>query len=205
MNDIIEQYLCNVKDEYLKFLNDIDLEQINNAVKIIEKCKQAHGRVHITGIGKPSHIAGYIASLMSSTGTPSYKLDATESLHGSAGQVNANDVVIAISNSGQTKELNNALVYIKKIGAKVIGVSGKIDSWLFENSDAFLYAGVSKEGDSMNKPPRLSILVEMTILQVLSVALQEKSNITLEQYLLWHPGGSLGETTRLQLGEKVCK
>ena len=163
------------------------------AKQIILKTEQNGGRVHITGIGKPSYVAGYIASLLSSTGTPSYVLHGTEAIHGSSGQVLKGDVVIAISNSGETEELKQTVKTVKNNGAILIGVSGNEASWLSKNSEIHLYAGVKHEGDSLNKPPRASILVETLVLQILSVLLQESKEITDEKYIKWHPGGALGK------------
>ena len=161
---------------------------------MILDAKQNGGRVHVTGIGKPSHVSQYISALLSSTGTPAYFLDATESVHGSAGQVVKGDVVIAISNSGETLELQRTIEALKKLGVKIVSVTGDKSSWLAKNSDFALFAGVEEEGDSFNKPPRASIIAEILILQAVSIVLQEKSHLNMEQYHLWHPGGSLGKS-----------
>lgn len=148
-------------------------------------------------------MAEYIAALNSSIGTPTYFLDTTEAVHGSAGQVLPEDIVIAISNSGQTDELKRTILALKKIGAKIIGVTGGASSWLSENVDVFLFAGVTKEGDDLNKPPRTSILAEIIILQSLSILLQQAENIDLNDYYLWHPGGALGQSILEEKGAKV--
>ena len=113
-----------------------------------------------------------------------------------AGQVAEQDVVIVISNSGNTAELKQTVTTLKQNRAVIIAVCGNTDSWLYANSDAQLYAHVEQEGDRLNKPPRASILVELLVLQSLSVLLQYRKNITGKDYLKWHPGGSLGERTR---------
>ena len=107
--------------------------------------------MHVTGIGKPGHVAGYAASLLSSTGTPTYELHGTEAVHGSAGQVLPGDVVIAISNSGETTELKATVETLKNNGARLIALTGKADSWLAKQGDVTLIAGVKQEGDPMNK------------------------------------------------------
>lgn len=195
----VTDYISAIEENYQYFLKNVVLEDLEKAANLILLSKKAGGRVHVTGIGKPSHIAQYISALLSSTGTKAYFLDATETVHGSAGQVEAGDVVIAISNSGETLELKAAISALKNIGAKLIGVSGGRDSWLEKQSDVFLYAGVMSEGDSTNKPPRLSILAEVTVLQCLSILLQEASDLTMEKYYKWHPGGQLGDSVRKQL------
>jgi len=163
------------------------------AVELILASEKAGGRIHITGIGKPSYVAGYIASLMSSTGTPTYVLHGTEAIHGSSGQVREGDVVIAISNSGETAELKATVTTVKNNGAKIISVSGNSESWLAKEGDAFLFAGVKREGDALNRAPRASILAEILVLQGLSIILQDIKGLTPVQYVKWHPGGALGK------------
>lgn len=192
--EAIESYIDTVSEEARNYAKSIDRIKIIEAAKLVASVEQNHGRIHVTGIGKPSHVAQYIAALFSSIGTPTYFLDGTEAIHGSAGQVNYGDVVIAISNSGQTEELKKAIITLKNNGAKIIGVSGGKKSWLYNNSDVFLYAGVNNEGDKLNKPPRLSILAEIFVLQCLSICLQQHNQLDLNMYYKWHPGGALGES-----------
>ncbi|AMC94668.1 carbohydrate isomerase [Erysipelothrix larvae] len=179
-------------------LNDlslgIDPNELVKAKQLILEAEKHGKRVHVTGIGKPGHVAGYIASLLSSTGTPAYFLDGTEAVHGSSGQVCQGDVVIAISNSGETQELQATVETLRRNHAKIISVTGGKVSWLAKNGDVFLYAGVHEEGDSLNKPPRASILAEVLVLQALSILLQEEKSLTPDQYVKWHPGGSLGKS-----------
>lgn len=192
----LETYLERSTGEYEAFVEAIDYQAVIKAKQLILEAQQRHGRVHVTGVGKPAHVAGYIASLLSSTGTPAYELHATEAVHGSSGQVLAGDVVIAISNSGETKELQATVQTVKANGARIIAVTGNRNSYLAGNADVVLHAGVTQEGDVLNKPPRTSILAEIAVLQVLSVALQYEYNLTPADYVRWHPGGALGESIR---------
>lgn len=196
MNENIESYLENVEEQISKFINNIDIESVNKAATIILDCEKRGGRVHVTGIGKPGHVAGYVASLLSSTGTPTYELHGTEAVHGSAGQVIEGDVVIAISNSGETMELEATVNTLLSNKAHVISCTGKADSWLAKHSEVCLLAHVDEEGDTLNKAPRSSILAEILVLQCLSVILQEIKGLTLDQYVKWHPGGSLGKSIK---------
>lgn len=170
----------------------IDKEQLYKAMNIILHSEKNGGRIHITGIGKPGHVAAYMASLLSSTGTPTYFLHGTECVHGSAGQLVPGDVVIAISNSGETVELKATINAIKKNGCKVISVTGNPDSFLAKAGDAFLKAHIDQEGGPLNKAPRASIISETIVLQMLSVLLQSHKQILPAQYVTWHPGGKLG-------------
>lgn len=198
----LTNYLDHSKAELNAFMENIDFDALNAAKELILDAEKKHNRVHVTGIGKPGHVAGYVASLLSSTGTPSYELHGTEAVHGSAGQVMSGDVVIAISNSGETSELKGTVQTLKQNGAKLIAVSGNPESWLSKQGDVFLYAGVKQEGDTMNKPPRSSILAEITVLQCLSVMLQYAKELTPQVYVKWHPGGALGASIRKSEGDK---
>lgn len=200
MTVTIDNFKDNIKNEVDTFIDAIDQETLEAAKDLICETKKAHGRIHITGIGKPSHVSHYMASLFSSTGTPAYFLDGTEAVHGSAGQVLPGDVVIAISNSGNTEELKKSVITLKNNGAKTIGVTGNKNSWLAANTDVFLFAGVDKEGDTLNKPPRASILAEIIVLQCLSVLLQEECRLDEQTYYKWHPGGALGASIKEKIG-----
>ena len=190
---------ASAEKEFCAFLAQQTPEAYEDAVALIEECRAAGHRVHVTGIGKPGHVAGYGASLLSSTGTPSYFLHGTEAVHGSCGQLVAGDVVIAISNSGETGELKSTVLAVKNNGCKTVGVSGNPNSWLAKNTDAFLFAGVNAEGGPLNRAPRNSVLAEMLTLQALSVALQAEKDWDPIRYVRCHPGGALGQ---LRDGEK---
>jgi D-arabinose 5-phosphate isomerase GutQ len=192
--EALQKYIALEMQEVNSFVEGIDLESVESAKQLILSAQANKNRVHVTGIGKPGHVAGYAASLLSSTGTPTYELHGTEAVHGSSGQVLPGDVVIAISNSGETKELQATVVTLKKNGAKIIAVTGNKNSWLAANADTALIAGVKQEGDTLNKPPRASILAEIIILQALSVSLQYEKQLNLEEYVKWHPGGAIGQS-----------
>lgn len=179
--------------EFDKYVDNIDMESVIKAAEIIIDAKKNGNRLHITGIGKPAHIAGYAASLISSTGTPAYFLHGTEAVHGSCGQLSEGDIVICISNSGETAELKATAMAIKNNGCRIISVTGNPESWLGKYGEVCLTAGVEQEGGVLNRAPRASILAETYILQCLSVVLQEASNITPVEYVKRHPGGSLGQ------------
>lgn len=199
IENTVPEFLDILSNEISTFIASIDEIAINKACNLIIESEKNHGRVHVTGIGKPGHVSGYISSLLSSTGTPAYTLHGTEAVHGSSGQVVPGDVVIAISNSGETKELKATVETLKANKAKIIGVSGNSDSWLKNASDVFIFAGIKEEGDSLNKAPRGSIIAETIALQSLSIALQYAKGLDAEQYLRWHPGGSLGESIRKEI------
>ncbi len=189
-----EQYIDIVKGEIVRFLDyKINYEELIKAVNLIINIERNKKRVHVTGIGKPSHVATYIASLLSSVGTPAYFLNGTEAVHGSSGQCENGDIVICISNSGETMELIATVKTLRKNGCKIIGVTGNYQSYLAKVSDVYLFAGVEQEGGPLNRAPRASVLVEMIILQQLSVMLQAYKEMSPQQYIQYHPGGSLGK------------
>lgn len=182
-----------VSEEMAKVLSGINEDVFATSAEIILKAEENGNRIHITGIGKPAHIAGYMASLMSSTGTPTYFLHGTEAVHGSCGQLVPGDVVICISNSGETSELKATAVAVRNNGCKIIAVTGNPESWLAKFADAHITAAVSNEGGPLNRAPRASILAETVMLQGLSVVLQEHRAITPAEYVMRHPGGTLGK------------
>lgn len=192
-NQAVEQFFAAVDTEFNAFLKARTAQEYQAAAQLILDAQAKGNRFHITGIGKPGHVSAYMASLFSSTGNPCYFLHGTEAVHGSCGQLVAGDVVICISNSGETGELKATVQAIKNNGCKVIGVSGNPDSWLAHESDAFLFAGIGQEGGPLNRAPRNSILAELLTLQALSVALQVENGWTPEQYVRCHPGGKLGQ------------
>lgn len=193
---VIREFLDIEFSEIENYIKNIDYSAIEEAKNLILEAESKNNRLHVTGIGKPGHVAGYAASLLSSTGTPTYELHGTEAVHGSAGQVLSGDVVIAISNSGETTELKATVETLKKNGAKIIAVTGNSESWLAKNAQVALIAGVKREGDPLNKPPRASIIAEIVMLQSLSVLLQETRGLTPQEYVRWHPGGALGQSIR---------
>lgn len=199
-----EAFTQTVSTELRSFLYAMDFSSLVTAADLIDNAMQRGNRVHISGIGKPAHIAGYIASVMSSTGTPAYFLHGTEAVHGSCGQLVPGDVVIFISNSGETQEMRATVSAVKNNGCRVIGVSRSESSWLARHSDLHLLANVSHEGGPLDRAPRLSILAETLILQALSVILQARRGITPQQYVSWHPGGSLGKLRENEKEASVC-
>ena len=201
----VKEFIEIESKEIQSFTEKINHETLVKARDLILEAEKNKNRVHVTGIGKPGHVAGYIASLLSSTGTSTYELHGTEAVHGSSGQVQPGDVVIAISNSGETNELKATVNTLKTNGAKIISVCGNLESWLAINADVALFAGVRQEGDSLNKPPRASILAEIIVLQCLSILLQNAKELNPTQYVKWHPGGSLGKsiTETLNKGENI--
>lgn len=189
----MREFTARAREAFDQFVDGVEDAEYVKAAELILASRQKGGRLHITGIGKPGHVSGYGASLLSSTGTPTYFLHGTEAVHGSCGQLVPGDVVVCISNSGETAEMKTTVTAIKNNGCEVIGVSGNPDSWLAKQSAAHLFAGVCCEGGPLNRAPRASILAENFVLQRLSVLLQANRGLDPKQYVMWHPGGTLGQ------------
>lgn len=192
-NKALTAFLESAKESFATFIGGIDPHACDEAASLILESQSRGGRIHVTGIGKPAHVAAYAASLLSSTGNPANFLHGTEAVHGSCGQLVAGDVVIAISNSGETAELKATVNAIHNNGCKVIAVTGNPESWLAKHSESTLFAGVTEEGGPLNRAPRNSVNAEMLILQALSVVLQVEKDWNPERYVRCHPGGKLGE------------
>lgn len=189
--------LLDVALEELTALRDRTTEaSFDAALSLIRDGCSNGARVHVTGIGKAEHVAHYSASLFSSIGTPATFLHATEVVHGSAGQVMADDVVIAVSNSGETEEICAAVDAVRNMGARIIVVTGNVDSSLAREAEVVLDAHVDREGGPLGLAPRTSVAAEILILAALSAALERAAGLTRDEYDRRHPAGVLGEPPR---------
>ncbi len=162
------------------------------AAVLIEESLAAGGRVHVTGLGKPEHVSRFAASLLSSTGTPASFLHTTEATHGSLGQIVEGDVVIAISNSGTTAETVGVARAVRAFGARVIAVTGDLESPLAAEALVTLDAGVAREGGPLDLAPRASVAAEVSVLAALSALLQDRAGFSRDDYAKRHPAGALG-------------
>src|SRR5262245_2709584 len=166
-------------------------ERFLAAVSLI-LARKKEGRVVITGIGKSGHIARKIASTLSSTGTPAYFMHAAEAGHGDLGLIGAEDILIAISNSGESDELVQLVRPVKQQGAKLIVIAGNHRSSLARAADVFLAARVAKEACPHNLAPTASTTAAMALGDALAVALLQARNFSAEDFHRAHPRGTLG-------------
>ena len=174
----------------LRIKNNLNEKEFNNAIEAIYNCK---GRVIITGMGKSGHIGNKIAATLSSTGTPAYFLHPAESTHGDSGIITRDDVIIAISNSGETQELLNLLPLLKRFGLTIISMTGNPNSTLGQASDIFLDISVEKEACPLGKAPTASTTVTLAVGDALAMCLLERRGFTQEDFLIFHPSGTLGK------------
>ncbi|MBO5590918.1 MAG: KpsF/GutQ family sugar-phosphate isomerase [Acidaminococcaceae bacterium] len=172
-------------------------EHFDAAVAMILECQ---GRVVMTGMGKSGIIAHKISATMASTGTPSFYLHPAEGIHGDLGMVTSNDVVIAMSNSGETGEVLNILPSLRRIGAKVIAMVGNVESTLAKNSDVVLDVGVKREACPLGLAPTSSTTAALAFGDALAMALMGQHHFTSKQFAVFHPGGSLGRKLLLTVG-----
>ena len=168
--------------------NRID-EGFVRACELILECK---GRVVIVGVGKSGHIGGKIAATLASTGTPAFFVHPGEASHGDLGMITPEDIVLAISNSGESKEILTILPIIKRMGVKLIALTGNTSSSLTRQADASLDVSVEKEACPMNLSPTASTTAALAMGDAIAVALLRSRNFTREDFARSHPGGLLG-------------
>jgi arabinose-5-phosphate isomerase len=169
-----------------------------SAVDIIAKCT---GRVIVCGMGKTGIVARKIAATLSSTGTPGIFLHSAEALHGDLGRVTARDIVITISQSGETEETVRLLPLVRKIGAKIIVMTGNPKSTLARHGDLVLNVGVKAEGCPLGLAPMASTTVTMALGDALAACLIDRKKFKKEDFALYHPGGSLGRRLLLKVDD----
>jgi arabinose-5-phosphate isomerase len=170
-----------------------------NFVKAVEMLLACRGRVVVTGIGKSGLVGRKIVATLTSTGTPAIFLHPVEGLHGDLGMVTAQDVLMAISNSGETAEIINLLPSVKKIGAKIISLTGCLTSTLARDSQIVIDVGVEREACPLGLAPTSSTTATLVIGDALAVALMRQRKFGEKDYALLHPGGSLGERLNLRV------
>jgi arabinose-5-phosphate isomerase len=159
------------------------------AIELILAC---HGRIIVSGIGKSGHIARKIAATLASTGTPAYFVHAAEAAHGDLGMITRDDVLIALSNSGEGEELLTIVPLVKRQGGRLIAITGAPASSLAREADAHLDAGVAEEACPLNLAPTASTTAALAMGDALAVALLDARNFNAEDFARSHPGGTLG-------------
>lgn len=178
------------------------------AVELILRC---HGRVVVSGIGKSGHVGRKIAATMASTGTPAYFVHAAEAVHGDLGMIAEDDVLIALSNSGENDELLTIVPLVKRQGGKLIAITGNAASSLAREADVHLDAHVDEEACPLNLAPTASTTAALALGDALAVALLDARGFGAEDFARSHPGGALGRKLLthvrdvMQPAEKIAK
>ncbi|OQY42977.1 MAG: D-arabinose 5-phosphate isomerase [Fusobacteriia bacterium 4572_74] len=183
------QEIFDIEIKELKKVKDKIGKEMERTAKLIMGCK---GKVVITGIGKSGIVGKKIAATLASTGTLTVFMNSAEGLHGDLGMVHREDIVIAISNSGNSDEVVSIIPSIKKIGAKLIAMTGNKKSKLGIESDEILDIGVEMEACPMNIAPTCSTTATMVMGDALASVLVKLRNFKPENFAVYHPGGSLG-------------
>ena len=180
--------------DLLTYLHD----SFNNACQLMLQCS---GRVIVTGMGKSGHIGKKIAATLASTGTPSFFVHPGEASHGDLGMITANDVVIALSNSGETSEVITLIPLLKRMQTPLISITANSDSTLASASAAHLHIGVEKEACPLGLAPTSSTTAQLVLGDALAIALLEARGFSDEDFAFSHPGGSLGRKLLLKVSD----
>ncbi|MGA8941832.1 MAG: SIS domain-containing protein [Thermoactinomyces sp.] len=169
-------------------------ENVDDAyVQAVEKILNCKGKVVFLGVGKSGHIGKKLAATFASTGTPAFFVHATEAVHGDLGMIEKDDIVIAISNSGETKELLNTLPSIEIIGATLISMTGNKNSTLAKKSEIAIEVHIDREADQHNLAPTSSSTAALVVGDALAVTVSRIKGFEKKEFGLYHPGGSLGK------------
>lgn len=199
----------NIARKVLTIERDALTELIKRIDRTFEKAVNAiynvKGRVIVTGMGKPGFIAQKISATLSSTGTPSLYLHPAEALHGDLGRVTKEDLILALSNSGETDEILKFLPIVKKIGAKLIAMVGNTKSTLARNADYIINTSVKREACSLGLAPTTSTTAMLAMGDALAVALLDKKGFKEKDFAFFHPGGILGKRLLLSVGDIMRK
>ena len=182
--------------EILRAADNLD-DSIVKAARMIFKCK---GRVVVVGLGKSGHVGRKISATLASLGTPSFFLHAAEASHGDLGMVRREDVGLFVSNSGSSSEIVALLPHFQRLGAKMIAITGGLDSPLAKYSDIVLNSHVQTEGDPLQLAPMSSTTLQLVIGDALAAIITILRNLKREDFALFHPGGALGR----KLLTRVC-
>ncbi len=171
-------------------------ESFVETLTLLAGCK---GRVVVTGLGKSGLVGRKLAATMSSTGTPSFFLHPVEGAHGDMGMIRSDDAVVAISNSGETDELNAILPALRILGTSIIAMTGNPDSTLARSADVVLYTGVQREACPLDLAPTTSTTAVLVMGDALAVCLIRWKSFTKDDFLRFHPGGTLGQRLAIRV------
>ncbi|GAA0719211.1 hypothetical protein GCM10008905_06920 [Clostridium malenominatum] len=180
-------------EEEIKAIERVSKNLDENFVITVETIKSCEGKVVFTGLGKSGHIGKKLAATFSSTGTPAIFVHATEALHGDLGMITKGDVVIAISNSGETKELIQMIPSLKIIGTKIISITSNENSTLAKKSHIHIKVDATREADHLNVAPTSSTTAVLAVGDAIGITLSILKGFKEDNFAVFHPGGSLGK------------
>jgi arabinose-5-phosphate isomerase len=194
--------VINIEQQAIAQLSQFIDDNFAQACELMFNCR---GRVIVVGMGKSGHIGGKIAATLASTGTPAFFVHPGEASHGDLGMVTVNDVVLTISNSGETGEVLAIIPVLKRIGTKLIAMTGNPDSTLAKLADSHVCVKVSQEACPLGLAPTSSTTATLVMGDALAVALLNARGFTADDFALSHPGGSLGKRLLLRLADIMHK
>jgi len=168
--------------------------------KLVDAAYACRGRIVVTGLGKSGLVGHKIAATLASTGTPSFYLHPTEALHGDLGMLRAEDLVFALSNSGETEELLSLAPFIKRVGSRLVSATGSSESSLARASDLHILVAIDHEACPLGLAPMASTTAQLALGDAMAAALIEKRNFKAEDFARLHPGGKLGKRL-MKVGE----
>jgi len=185
----IAKNVFEIESDTVRNLSNLLTEDFSNVVDLVLKSK---GRFVISGMGKSGHIGVKIAATLASTGTPSFFMHPAEAIHGDLGMLTKDDVLLAISNSGESEEILKIIPPVKRMGIKLIGMAGNVNSSLARESDYFLNISIEKEACPLQLAPMSSTTATLAMGDALAAALMKQRDFKPEDFAMYHPGGSLG-------------
>ncbi len=200
-NDELLALAANVLEIESRAVADLKMRLGDAFVAACELCLATPGRVVVTGMGKSGHISNKIAATLASTGTPAFFMHPAEASHGDLGMITGHDLLLAISYSGETEELVKILPVVKRIGAKLLSITGNPRSTLAKTADVHLDVSVAEEACPLNLAPTASTTATLAMGDALAVALLKKRGFTAEDFARSHPSGSLGKRLLLRVAD----
>jgi arabinose-5-phosphate isomerase len=200
-NDELLTLAADVLDIESRAVADLKARLGDDFIAACELCLNTPGRVVVTGMGKSGHISNKIAATLASTGTPAFFMHPAEASHGDLGMITEQDLLLAISYSGETDEVVTILPVVKRIGAKVLSMTGNPRSTMATTADAHLDVSVAVEACPLNLAPTASTTATLAMGDALAVALLKKRGFTAEDFARSHPSGSLGKRLLLRVSD----
>jgi arabinose-5-phosphate isomerase len=200
-NDELLALAADVLDIESRAVADLKARLGDDFIAACELCLNTPGRVVVTGMGKSGHISNKIAATLASTGTPAFFMHPAEASHGDLGMITEQDLLLAISYSGETEEVVTILPVVKRIGAKVLAITGKPRSTMATTADVHLDVSVAVEACPLNLAPTASTTATLAMGDALAVALLKKRGFTAEDFARSHPSGSLGKRLLLRVSD----
>ena len=200
-NDELLALAANVLDIEARAVDALKGRLNDDFVAACDLCMETPGRVVVTGMGKSGHVSNKIAATLASTGTPAFFMHPAEASHGDLGMITSQDLLIAISYSGETAEVVTILPVVKRMGARLLAITGNPRSTMAEAADVHLDISVAEEACPLNLAPTASTTATLAMGDALAVALLKKRGFTAEDFARSHPSGSLGKRLLLRVSD----